>query len=163
MNPSTCPHCQQAVNVPDNLAGKSVKCPICGEAFVAGGSISSVPPAPPAPPPAWQGEEYAAKPLRRRAYRDAEDEEPPYDQPMEPHRGSTVLVLGILSLVICGPILGPIAWVMGNQDLDKMRRGVMQREGEGITRAGQVCGIIATIYSIVVVVLVLLFVAGGRR
>ena len=34
-----------------------------------------------------------------------------------PHRGSTILTLGILSLLVCGPILGPMAWVMGNTDL----------------------------------------------
>jgi hypothetical protein len=34
---------------------------------------------------------------------------------MEPHRGTTVLVLGILGIALCY-ICGPIAWVMANKD-----------------------------------------------
>jgi hypothetical protein len=66
----------------------------------------------------------------------------------QPHRGAAVLVLGILSLVICGP-LGIAAWVMGSSDLAAMRRGEMDPSGEGTTRAGQICGIIATVFMIV--------------
>src|SRR5207244_7789595 len=40
-----------------------------------------------------------------------------------PHRGSTVLVLGILSLIVCAPVLGPIAWSMGHTDLQEIRAG----------------------------------------
>ena len=54
---------------------------------------------------------------------------------MAPHRGSAVLTLGILSLVICGIILGPIAWAMGHADLNEMRAGRMDPEGEGMTCA----------------------------
>ncbi|MDF1811802.1 MAG: hypothetical protein P1V20_06295 [Verrucomicrobiales bacterium] len=63
---------------------------------------------------------------------------------MQPHRGTTVLVLGILGLVAC-PICGIIAWVMGNKDLAAMAAGQMDREGEGNTKVGKICGIIATI------------------
>ena len=34
----------------------------------------------------------------------------------EDSQATTILVLGILSLVVC-QILGPIAWVMGNNEL----------------------------------------------
>lgn len=61
-----------------------------------------------------------------------------------PHRGATVLVLGILSLVLCAP-LGIFAWAMGSADLAAMRQGTMDRSGEGLTRAGQILGIIGTI------------------
>jgi hypothetical protein len=39
-----------------------------------------------------------------------------------PHRGSVVLTLGILSLVVffSAPILGPIAWIMGHTDLTQV-------------------------------------------
>ena len=67
---------------------------------------------------------------------------------VEPHRGGTILVLGILSLVICG-LLGPIAWIMGSIDLAKMRRGEMDNSGYGITQAGWILGIIGTILSAV--------------
>jgi hypothetical protein len=35
---------------------------------------------------------------------------------MKPHRGTLILVLGILSLVVCG-LLGIFVWVMGSGDL----------------------------------------------
>ena len=70
---------------------------------------------------------------------------------MEPNRGTTVLVLGILGLVVC-PICGIIAWVMGNKDIPKMEAGTMDPEGLGSTKAGKICGIIATILLILAVI-----------
>lgn len=66
----------------------------------------------------------------------------------EPHRGTLVLVFGILSLVIglVGLFFGIAAWVMGSADLRKMRQGAMDPEGKGTTQAGYVCGIIGTIW-----------------
>ena len=60
---------------------------------------------------------------------------------LKPHRGSMVLVLGILSIVVCQP-LGFFAWSMGKNDLRKMDKGIMDPEGRGITDAGKICGII---------------------
>jgi hypothetical protein len=121
-------------------------------------------PSPPAEQEWWkrEGREEAEEPRRRR-----DDDERPrrrdrYDDDYEddrvdirrrrrdvmPHRGTTILVLGILSLVICG-LLGPFAWVMGNNDLREIRSGRMDPEGEGATRAGQICGMIATILMII--------------
>jgi hypothetical protein len=59
-----------------------------------------------------------------------------------------IMIMGILSLVVAGPILGPIAWIMGNNDLKEMRAGRMDPEGEGNTKVGKICGMIATILSI---------------
>ena len=61
-----------------------------------------------------------------------------------PHRGVLILVLGILGFVVCF-ICGIAAWVMGNTDLREMRAGRMDRSGEGLTQAGRVCGMVATI------------------
>ena len=63
---------------------------------------------------------------------------------MQPHRGTTVLVLGILGLVVC-PICGIIAWIMGNKDLAAMAAGQMDPEGESNTKVGKICGMIGTI------------------
>ena len=52
------------------------------------------------------------------------------------------LVLGILGLVSCIP-LGIAAWVMGNNDLAAIARGRMDPEGEGLTRAGKICGMVS--------------------
>lgn len=86
----------------------------------------------------------------------------------EPHRGAAILTLGILSLVIngCGIgwILGLIAWIMGAGDIKKMRAGMMDRQGEGNTKAGMICGIISVVMgvlgmlvAIAYVVIVLIF------
>jgi hypothetical protein len=77
---------------------------------------------------------------------------------MKPHRGTLILVLGILSLVVCGP-LGIAAWVMGSGDMKEMDAGTMDPAGRGTTQAGKICGIIGTILMIVgfaIVILVML-------
>ena len=66
---------------------------------------------------------------------------------MKPHRGTLILVLGILSLVCCGP-LGIAAWLMGNTDLKEMAAGTMDPTGQGMTNAGKICGIIGTVLTI---------------
>jgi hypothetical protein len=64
----------------------------------------------------------------------------------EPHRGTLILVLGILALVTgLGIILGPIAWIMGNADMKKIRGGTMDPAGEQTTTIGRVLGMVATI------------------
>lgn len=63
---------------------------------------------------------------------------------MKPHRGTLILVLGILGLLVCAP-LGIAAWVMGNTDLGEIKGGLMDPEGRSLTEAGRICGIIATI------------------
>lgn len=63
---------------------------------------------------------------------------------LAPHRGTLILVLGILSLIIC-QILGPVAWIMGKGDLAQINAGRMDPEGKGLTQAGMVCGIIGTV------------------
>jgi len=91
---------------------------------------------------------------------------PPMNNPMmRPHRGTMILVLGILGIVLC-MICGIVAWVMGNSDLREMQAGRMDRTGEGITKAGKICGMIGTIlwglYLVFnIVVLVIALIAGG--
>ncbi len=82
---------------------------------------------------------------------------------LRPHRGTAVLVLGILSLVIgcVGWIMGIIAWVMANNDLREMEAGRMDPTGKGITQAGKICGMISVILHIVVIGIWLLLVALG--
>ena len=77
---------------------------------------------------------------------------------MKPHRGTLILVLGILGLVICGP-LGIVAWVMGSGDLKEIDAGTMDASGRGTTQAGKICGIIATILMIIGVIVAILIVA----
>jgi hypothetical protein len=79
---------------------------------------------------------------------------------MKPHRGTVILVLGILGLVICGP-LGIIAWVLGSSDLKEMDAGTMDPAGRGATNAGKICGIIATILMIIGVIVAAVFFVFG--
>ena len=67
---------------------------------------------------------------------------------MKPHRGTLILVLGILGLVVCAPV-AIAAWVMGSGDLKEIDAGTMDPSGRGITNAGKICGIIGTILLIV--------------
>jgi len=67
---------------------------------------------------------------------------------MQPHRGTMILVFGILGLVVCMP-LGIVAWVMGSTDLKAMDAGTMDPEGRSITQAGKIIGMIATILYII--------------
>jgi hypothetical protein len=60
-------------------------------------------------------------------------------------KGTTVLVLGILSLVCCG-LLGPVAWGIGNRakrEIDA-EPGTMWTNKGNVT-AGRICGIIGTV------------------
>jgi DNA-directed RNA polymerase subunit RPC12/RpoP len=96
---------------------------------------------------------------------------------LEPHRGTAILVMGILGLVFCplslvvglvfwpcgllgllGLPFGLIAWLWANEDLRKMNKGIMDPEGRGSTQAGKICGMIPTIIFLVAIGLyVLLF------
>lgn len=79
---------------------------------------------------------------------------------MKPHRGTLILVLGILSLVVCAP-LGIIAWIMGNGDLKQIDAGAMDPSGRSVTNAGRICGMIAVILmAIAVLIFILLFALG---
>jgi Domain of unknown function (DUF4190) len=85
----------------------------------------------------------------------------PYGGVMEHPQGTIVLVLGILSLVLC-QLLGPVAWVMGNNAMAEIDRNPMGYSNRGSVQAGRICGIIATALLILsIVVLVLALVAVG--
>lgn len=84
-------------------------------------------------------------------------------QNLQPHRGVLILVFGILGLVIC-VIFGIVAWVMGGSDLRAMAEGRMDPTGEGLTKAGRICGMISvglTIVGAVIGVLVMVLAAVG--
>jgi uncharacterized membrane protein YjgN (DUF898 family) len=62
-------------------------------------------------------------------------------------QATTILVLGILSLVVCG-ILGPFAWSMGNRalrDIDASQGTAAALGGRSSVNAGRICGMIATV------------------
>ncbi|MEU4340073.1 DUF4190 domain-containing protein [Nocardia sp. NPDC023852] len=79
-------------------------------------------------------------------------------QPDHP-QATTILILGILSLVLC-QLVGPFAWVMGKRALNEIDASGGAIGGRGNVNAGYICGIIATVLlilslSVVVLVVVL--------
>lgn len=75
-------------------------------------------------------------------------------------QGTTVLVLGILSLVVCG-LLGPVAWVMGNNALTEIDAYPLAYTNRSSVQAGRVCGIIASAILILWGVVALLLLIGA--
>jgi predicted Zn finger-like uncharacterized protein len=200
-----CPKCGGKLRVPDEMAGKRVKCPKCAETFTAGGGKSEPPPseekpakktssiserlsdmqkkAPRRSERAEREDDYEEdeRPRRRsRRDEDDEDERRParrrYREGMDPHRGSLILVLGIVSLTMavlaiigfcCAPLgltpvlglpLGIVAWVLGHKDLRRIDAGEMDPEGRGTTVGGWICGIIGTILNALIVIAIIVII-----
>src|SRR5437879_4667466 len=128
-----CPQCERKLRVPDELLGRAVQCPTCGATFAAPGVIvaPAIAPLVHVEAPEYEG----AAPLQR--------------IDLQPHHGTLILILGILSIVLCG-FLGPVAWIMGSNDLKEIRAGRMDPEGEGTTNGGRICGIIGTFLNLVI-------------
>src|SRR5437660_12599063 len=68
---------------------------------------------------------------------------------VKPHRGTLILVLGILSLVGCGIFSGIPAWIMGNNDMKEICAGTMDPAGEQLTYIGRILGMVCCIQSLV--------------
>jgi predicted Zn finger-like uncharacterized protein len=180
----SCPECAKKLRVPDNLIGKDVKCPTCGHTFTA--VIPSSAPPPP-PKEEKEEEEPTYRVLRRRDEEEDrprrrsrrvdedEDDEPRRSRPrrydddeddddyarrryLAPHRGGTVLTLGILSLVFscfCCLVslpMGIASISMGSNDLSAMNDGRMDSTGRGLTLAGLICGVISIVLTVVSVI-----------
>jgi hypothetical protein len=77
-----------------------------------------------------------------------------YNQPPPrpaPASGGVILMLGILSILIL-PLLGPFAWIFGNQALAAIKAGTMNTAEGGSASAGRICGIVGTVILTVAVV-----------
>lgn len=76
----------------------------------------------------------------------------------ESSQATTVLVLGIIGIVLC-QILGPIAWVMGNNELAAIDAGRRAPENRGTANAGRILGIIGTVLlALSIIAIIFLFV-----
>lgn len=80
---------------------------------------------------------------------------------MKPHRGTLILVLGILSLILCGIFTGIPAWIMGGGDLKLMDAGAMDPSGRSLTNAGRICGIISCVLTALTVLGFIVFLGLG--
>ena len=73
-----------------------------------------------------------------------------------------MLVLGILSLAVCG-ILGPIAWIKGNAALNEIKANPSVTYGNrGSIVAGRICGMVASGLLILAALAVLLVIVAAR-
>ncbi|MEU1995834.1 DUF4190 domain-containing protein [Nocardia gamkensis] len=80
--------------------------------------------------------------------------------PQDHPRATTILILGILSLVLC-QFIGPVAWVMGKRALNEIDASGGTIGGRGNVNAGYICGIIATaLMCLTLLFLLLLLVLG---
>jgi hypothetical protein len=146
-----CPKCRRQLQVPAQYLGETVQCPECEHRFTA--TASSISTKPTATPLA----ESDRKPTRERLDDDDDDD---FDDirvrrrhrrpDWEPHRGAMIQTLGLVALVggflFCLPaVVGPVAWLLGSWDLQAMRDGHMDPDGESMTRTGRTCGIVATV------------------
>lgn len=72
-----------------------------------------------------------------------------------PHRGTNILIMAIIGLVMGCPVLSIVAWVMGSSDLREINAGRMDREGLATTKAGYLIGMIYSLIWIGVTLLTL--------
>lgn len=74
----------------------------------------------------------------------------PYQPPPQPHvyaeqsQATTVLVLGILGLVVCG-LCAPFAWSMGNTEVQGIDAGRRPPENRQTAQIGRILGIVGTV------------------
>ena len=67
----------------------------------------------------------------------------------EESQATTILVLGILSLICSCLPLGVAAWIMGNRELQAIDSGRRNPDNRGTANAGRIIGIVATVLGLI--------------
>jgi uncharacterized membrane protein YjgN (DUF898 family) len=84
-----------------------------------------------------------------------------YPPPAPKHpQAVTVLVLGILSLVLCG-LIGPFAWSMGSRVVREIEGSGGSWSGDTEATIGRILGIVATVLLVIPVLFLLVFLTFG--
>jgi ABC-type Fe3+ transport system permease subunit len=78
----------------------------------------------------------------------------------EASQASTALVLSIVGLVCC-QVLGIVAWIMANNELEAIKAGRRNPANEGTASAARIIGIVATVLLCVGVVLLIISLIAG--
>lgn len=147
-----CPACNASIRVPLGAVGTKAACPGCGQRILIPDQRNKTMLA------RLPGEvSISTAPMQPIVADLVEQSE---DRPLEPHRGTAILVMGIMSLFILPFIFGPITWLWAKEDLRKMKLGRMDLEGKGNTEAGRLMAIIATILGMIMVGLTVLYCTG---
>jgi hypothetical protein len=123
----------------------------------------------------------ATPPPEQSGYWQQQAQQPPgYQQPQQPApwqaapqaplqyapdhpKATTSLVLGILSVVVCG-VLGPFAWSIGKRTVNEIDASGGRLGGRGSAQAGYVLGIVGTVFlalGVLYLVVLLVIFAGG--
>ena len=156
-----CRSCGRKLRVTDDLLGRKVQCPSCGEAFHA----EDLPPEPSLDGNGFRADRENGTPLAQgpRLEMDnepgmEEDDDRPWERPAAaagPPRLRTGARRGRADpghrqSVLAGGrhFLGLAAWIMGAKDLKKMRKGQMDPQGQGTTQAGLICGIVGMVLNV---------------
>jgi hypothetical protein len=154
---------------PAGPSGDLAPCPGCGKmvhndsrrCYSCGALLSArVPDRRDGPPRDWDRDRDRDRDLPPRSFSLAGG---PPRRDSEPHRGNTILVLGVLSLAcllfffflvpaVIGVVLGGIGWYMGHVDLRRMKRDTMDPSGRGTTQGGWICSILGTLLNLLVLV-----------
>lgn len=71
----------------------------------------------------------------------------------EESQATTILVLGILSLICSCLPLGVAAWVMGNRELQAIDSGRRNPDNRGTANAGRIIGIVATVLGLIGIII----------
>lgn len=103
---------------------------------------------PPADRPGPMSGGYPQQPYPQQPYQPSPYLVPPT---MDHPQGTTILVLGILSLVAV-QILGPVAWIMGSKALAEIDADPTRYRNRGTVQAGRIMGMIATILGAAVII-----------
>lgn len=80
----------------------------------------------------------------------------PYGAPQSSSNSTLILVLGIVSIFLFQIILGPIAWILGNNAL---KTGMADPAQMGQINTGRICGIIGTIIGVLGLIIYIAFFA----
>lgn len=173
-----CPECEKKLKVPVTAAGKKVRCPACKNAVPVPevkqvvavedeeetyGTRDDDDDRPRRGKQKRRRDEdddddRPRKRKRRRDDDDSDDDDRGRRRKGKPHRGVKILLFGMLSILLsCIPIvawyLGATAIVMANEDSPKMRSGSMDRSGQGMTMAGNICAYIGCVLALIFLIL----------
>jgi len=85
----------------------------------------------------------------------------PSGAPTSHPRGTTVLILGILSLICCGIFTGIPAIIMGRSALREIDAQPGAYSNRGTVNAGYICGLIGTVLSALGIILWIILLATG--
>lgn len=98
--------------------------------------------------------QYGAQPYGSPQYGPPQQGGNPYGAPQQEHeRATVIMVLGIISVVVCGLFTGIPSIIMGRQALTQIDASGGALGGRGKVMAGFICGIVGTAWSVIGIII----------